>query len=293
MFRWVLFNVWTLIKMKSDFFIGKKALITGGSSGIGLAVARELAARGSHVTILSRNTNYLTKAVQEIQSSAITADQRIEFIVGDITERESLNNVLDQHMNSAGCPDIILNSAGVAHPGTFTGLKPEIFDWMMQVNYFGTVNVLKKLVPNMQKARSGNIINVSSIAGFIGVYGYTAYGASKFAISGLSDALRAELKPHGIKVSIVFPPDTDTPQLDYEKKYKPFITKQIAGSSKLMSAQAVALEIVHGIERGKYLILPGFESKLFYFLHHFAGKALYPIMDVMVSDAISKLKLGK
>lgn len=279
--------------MENNSLFHKKSLITGGSSGIGLAIAKELAAHGSHVTILSRNLDPLKRAVIEISSRVIDKDQKIDYLSLDISDQASVINVLDQYVQTSGCPDIIVNSAGVAHPGTFTSLKPEIFEWMMNVNYFGTVHVLKALVPYLQKAHSGNIVNISSIAGFIGVYGYTAYGASKFAVAGLTDALRAELKPYGIKVSVVFPPDTQTPQLDYEKQYKPFITKQIAGSSKLMSAEAVSKEVIKGMLRGKYLILPGFESKLFYFLHHFAGKALYPVMDLMVNDAIGKLKFGK
>jgi 3-dehydrosphinganine reductase len=279
--------------MKTDHFNNKRALVTGGSSGIGLAVAKELAAHGCNVTILSRNLDLLTSAVSEIRSKAKNVDQKIEYISADITDFEGLTAILNEYTRENGCPDIVVNSAGVAHPGTFTNLKPEIFDWMMQVNYFGTVHVLKTFVPQMQKARSGKIVNISSIAGFIGVYGYTAYGASKFAVAGFSDALRSELKPYGIRVSVVFPPDTQTPQLDYEKEFKPFITKQVAGSSKLMTSEAVAKEIIKGIEHNKYLILPGFESKLFYFLHHFVGRAIYPVMDMMVNDAISKLKLGK
>jgi len=186
----------------------------------------------------------------------------------------------------------VINSAGVAHPGTFTSLKPEIFDWMMDVNYFGTVNVLKNLVPKMKERRSGVIVNISSIAGFLGIYGYTAYSASKFAVTGFTDALKSELKPFRIHISIVFPPDTQSPQLDYEKKYKPFVTQQVAGSAKLMSADAVAKEIIKSVSRNKYIVLPGFEGKLLYHLKNIVGKNLHPILDNMTKNAIRKIKLG-
>lgn len=276
-----------------DFFTGKLALVTGGSSGIGLAIAKQIVQRQGSVAILARRPEMLSSAINEIEKFRITQDQKILPIQGDVTDFETLQSVLETLILQHGTPDIVINSAGVAHPGNFTNLSLDIFHWMMDVNYFGTVNVLKILVPGMQKRRSGAIVNMSSIAGFIGVYGYSAYGASKYAIAGFSDALRSELKPYNIKVSVVFPPDTDTPQLEYEKQYKPFITKEIAGSAKLMSADIVAREIVQKVASGKYVILPGGEGKLLYFAHHFLGRTLYPIMDFMVKSSIQKLKFKK
>lgn len=274
-------------------YTNKLVLITGGSSGIGLALAKGIAAQGGNVAILARHQDALDQAEAEIFQSRLDPVQRVYKVNADITEPDSLNATLTKFKAEAGVPDIVINSAGVAHPGKFTTLKPEIFHWMMDVNYFGTVNVLKNLIPEMQQRHSGTIVNISSIAGFIGVYGYSAYGASKFAVSGLSDVLRAELKPYGIQVSVVFPPDTKTPQLEYESQFKPFITKEVAGSAKLMSAEEVAAEILRMSARGKYIILPGSEGKLLYFAKNLIGKSLYPVMDWMVSSAISKIKLGK
>ncbi len=276
-----------------NFFTGKMALVTGGSSGIGLAIAKQIVRNQGNVAILARHPELLNSALVEIEKVRCTQDQIILALQGDVTQFESLKIALEDFSKQHGTPDIIINSAGVAHPGNFSNLAIDIFHWMMDVNYFGTVNVLKILVPAMQKRRSGTIVNISSIAGFIGVYGYTAYGASKYAVAGFSEALRSELNPYNIKVSVVFPPDTDTPQLEYEKQYKPFITKEIAGSAKLMSADDVAREIVHKVAGGKYIILPGGEGKLLYFAHHFLGRTLYPIMDLMVRSSIQKLKFKK
>ncbi len=273
-----------------EYFKGKSVLITGGSSGIGFALAKLLVLSEANITILARKEGNLTKAKSMLEFHAQSPNQKILALKADVIDRLSLTELLNNWVHKNGLPDVVINSAGVAHPGTFTSLRPEIFDWMMDVNYFGTVNVLKTLVPLMKKRRSGNIINISSVAGFIGVYGYTAYGASKFAISGLSDALRSELKPFGINVSIAFPPDTDTPQLDYEKEFKPFITKKIAGSAKLMSAEDVAYEILKKAAKKKYLILPGLESKFLYFGHNLLGQGIYPVMDWMVRSAISSIK---
>lgn len=272
---------------------GKLVLITGGSSGIGLSIAKQVAAQGGNVAILARNAQMLESARRQIEDNRVLTDQQVHSIVADVTQFGELTVILEAFIAEIGLPDMVVNSAGVAHPGKFTTLPIDIFHWMMDVNYFGTVNTLKILVPPMQKKRSGTIVNISSVAGFIGVYGYTAYGASKYAISGFSDALRAELKPYSIQVSLVFPPDTQTPQLEYEKQFKPFITEEIAGSAKLMSADIVANEILRKVLKKKYVILPGREGKLLYFAHHLVGGRLYPIMDMMVRSSIQKLKFKK
>jgi 3-dehydrosphinganine reductase len=276
-----------------DFYRGKLVLITGGSSGIGLALAKGVAASGGNVAILARTKEMLSASESEIKSSQVVSNQKVFSIMADITQVEKLVSVLDKFVALAGIPDIVINSAGVAHPGKFTALDPGIFHWMMDVNYFGTVNVLKTLLPQMQQRRSGTIVNISSIAGFIGVYGYSAYGASKYAVRGLSDVLRSELKPYGLKVSVVFPPDTETPQLEYESQYKPFITKEVAGSAKLMSADTVAKDVLKQVARGKYIILPGSEGKLLFTAQNLLGRLLYPIMDMMVNSAIAKIKFGQ
>ncbi len=276
-----------------SFYENKLALITGGSSGIGLALAKGIAAQGGSVAILARHQEQLEIAECEIQKACINPLQMVHAIIADITQAEKLTKILARLKVDVGIPDIVINSAGVAHPGKFTALDPEIFRWMMDVNYFGTVNVLKELLPEIQQRHSGNIVNISSIAGFIGVYGYSAYGASKYAIRGLSDVLRSELKPYGVKVSVVFPPDTQTPQLEYESKIKPFITKQVGGSANLMTAEAVAAETLKKIAQGKYIILPGSEGKLLFTAQNLLGRGFYPVIDLIINSAIAKIKFGK
>lgn len=276
-----------------NFFKDKHALITGGSSGIGLALSKRLAKEGCKVAILSRQEILLQSAVDEISRLTPEGSLPVIPLQADVTKRQELKTVLEAYTSQHGIPDIVINCAGVSHPGTFTSLKHEVFQWMMDVNYFGTVNVLKLLVPGMKVRRSGHIVNISSMAGFLGIYGYTAYSASKFAVSGFTDVLRSEMKPYNIKVSIVFPPDTQTPQLEYEEKFKPFITKQVASSAKLMSAEAVADEIVRRVARGKYIVLPGFEAKAFYALQNLLGRRVYPVLDLLIGNAISKLRIGK
>ncbi len=270
---------------KTSPFTNKLALITGGSSGIGLALAKGLAAQGARVWITGRRKDALTAAALEVERAAGRTPRLFPADVSDSAQVEAL---LAELTRQDGLPDLVINSAGVTHPGYVQDLPLEIFRQMMEINYFGTVNVVKAVLPGMLARRSGQIVNISSGAGFLGVFGYSAYGASKYAVRGFSDVLRAEMKPHGIRVSIVFPPDTDTPQLAYETPFKPPETKAISGNAKVQSAEAVAAAILKGVARGRYIILPGFDIWLFYHLNNLLGNAVYPLMDWMVADARRK-----
>jgi len=260
----------------------KKALITGGSSGIGLALARSLAIEGTDICLLARDEDKLASAKEALTRLTSREDQRIETLSCDIRDFANLSCILENWTDSFGIPDLVINSAGVAYPGYFQELDVDIFHWLMDINYFGTLHVLKILIPEMIARGSGTVVNIASQAGFVGVFGYTGYGASKYAVRGLSDALRAEMNPHGIQVSIVFPPDTQTPQLDFEAPIKPPETKAIAGNSQVLSPEKVAESILNGIKKGRYVIIPGFEGKILYRLINLLGNLTYPVMDWLV-----------
>lgn len=264
---------------------GKLALVTGGSRGIGLAVSKELSARGASVWIAARDGDRLTLARRQIEEARRSDRQGVGTLTLDVTDAGQVESVLSAFTAETGVPDILVNSAGVAHPGRFEELDLEIFRWMMEVNYFGTVHVTKAIVPGMIARGFGHIVNISSIAGFLGVYGYSAYGASKFAVTGLSDVLRAEMKPLGIGVSLVFPPDTDTEQLVYEAQFKPAVTKALSSTAKALSPEKVARSIVDGVVRRRFIITPGLEGSIFFRAQNLLGGFVYPLMDLMVSRA--------
>ncbi len=266
----------------ANTFRDKVVLITGGSSGIGLALAKQLAAQGARVWMVARRKDVLVAAQSEVQK---VAGQPCEVFSADISDAAQAASVVEQVTRAAGLPDLVINSAGVTHPGYVQEIGLDIFHRLMEVNYFGTVYMVKAVLPGMLERGSGHIVNISSGAGFLGVFGYSAYGATKYAVRGFSDVLRAELKAHGIHVSIVFPPDTDTPQLAYEQPFKPPETKALSGTAGVMSADAVASAILKGVRRGKYAILPGMETKVLYHLSNLLGNAVYPIMDGMIKSA--------
>ena len=270
----------------SEYYRGKTVLITGGSSGIGFAIANALVEMDAIVILLARDPDKLNMAKSSILENHPTAN--VEIVSADVADTESLNVLRDNYANNQDIPDILINCAGVARPGYVEELPLEVYRWTMDIDFHGTVNMVKLLLPGMLNRGSGHIINVSSIAGVIGIFGYTAYCGAKFAVKGFSDALRSELIPKGIKVSVLYPPDTDTPQLAWENQYKPKETKAISGTAKPISPAWVAQHTLKDAARGKYSLVPGFEAKLMYFAGTRLGNWVYPVMDVLVHSAIKK-----
>ena len=264
-------------------FSGQHALITGGSSGIGKAVAKLLAQRGANISIIARDCAKLETARQEISASIIDSQQRILAITADVTQQKAIEFALKQAIADLGRPQILITSAGIAIPGYFQELSLATFHQTMAVNYFGSLYAIKAVLPEMIAAGQGHIVLISSGAGLIGLYGYTAYSSSKFALRGLAESLRGELKTHQIKVSIVYPPDTDTPQLAAENKTKPPETKLITETAQLWTAEGVAQEIIKGMIKDKFAIAPGGEMTLLNRLHSIIGGLLNWYFDKIVS----------
>ncbi len=247
-------------------FHNQLAIITGGSSGIGRATACLLTRRGAHVSIIARRQELLDETLAELESLRESPAQRLRAHSADVTDWEQTQEAIAALTADGHPPDVLVNAAGFAHPGYCEELPLEIFRSTMDVDFFGTLHPIKAALPTMIERRSGHIVNFSSVAGFLGVFGYTAYGAAKFAVRGFSDALRQEMKPYGIHVSVIFPPDTDTPQLHYENQFKPTETRRIAGAARALTADQVAGALVHGIERRQVYILPSLDTRLYFLL---------------------------
>ena len=247
-----------------QWFRNKKVFITGGSSGIGKALAIKLSGWGAHVYIAARGEQRLQDALKEVKAAA-GANQTIGAVQMDISDRQATKAVAQTVLEGLGGLDILVNNAGVARPGHVQELDDDVFDEMMTINYFGTVNVTRAFLPHFTQQKSGHICNVSSILGMMGIFGYTAYAASKFAVTGFSECLRQELMPHGIDVSVVFPADVDTPQLHAEEEFKPTETKAISGTVKMLPPDLVANCIAEGIKANKHRIVPGFNTKFVLF----------------------------
>jgi 3-dehydrosphinganine reductase len=255
-----------------DWYRGKRVIVTGGSSGIGRATAEALAEWGSHVAIVARECERLERASGEIRARRASIEQRVEPLQADVARREDVERAISLGVERLGGVDILVNNAGVAHCARFEETSDAQFERMMEVNYRGVVNVTRTVLPHLKAQGRGHIANVSSVAGFLGIYGYTAYAASKFAVVGFSEALRQELLPYGIAVSVLFPPDTDTPQLTEENRTKPPETRAIVGRVRVMAPEAVARALLEGIASGRHRIVPGIEARLTHSVaRHFPG----------------------
>ncbi len=235
-----------------EYFRGKHVLVTGASTGIGLSASRLIVANGGSVTLIARGADKLAAA-------ASTLGDRAHILALDVTNSPEVREKLAAHL-ARHPADMLINNAGAARPGRFVELEDRHFHEMMDLNYFGTVHLCRAVVPHLIARNGGHILNVASMLGVLGIYGYSAYAASKFAVVGFSQCLRAELWPHGVKVSVCLPPNTDTPGLIEENRTKPRETHAIEGKVKTMSADAVAEAMLQGMASGTYEIVPGFDG---------------------------------
>ena len=272
--------------MNIEYYRGKTVLITGGSSGIGFALANALVQMDAIIILLARDYENLKIAKSSILDKHPKA--KVQIVAADVTGEDFCATLYEKFLRNHETPEILINCAGVARPGYVEELPLNVYRWTMDIDYHGTVNLVKFLLPGMLERGSGHIINVSSIAGVIGTFGYTAYCGAKFAVKGFSDALRSELKPKGIRVSVLYPPDTDTPQLAWENQYKPKETRAISGASKPISPDWVAQYTLREAARGEYAIVPGLDAKIMYFAGTSLGNLIYPIMDLLVRSASKK-----
>ena len=265
-------------------YLDRHVIITGGSSGIGKATAKLLAQQGANISLIARDRAKLALAQQEIKEVAINSQQQILIFVADVSQPEEIAAAIQNAIAILGTPQLLITSAGIAHPGYFSEIPLEVFEQTMAINYFGSLYAVRAALPAMELEKQGNIVLISSGAGIVGIYGYTAYCPSKFALRGLAESLRGELKPKGVGVTIVYPPDTDTPQLAAENKIKPPETKKITATAKAWTAEAVAEAIVRGVAQGQFTIAPGIELTVLNRFHSLIAPLLNWYFDRIVKQ---------
>lgn len=222
-------------------------IVTGGSEGIGRAVAEAAVHRGARVSLIARRA-------PELEAAATAIGAGTQWATADVCDPTALRAAIGELTAHSGPCDVLVANAGYALPGRFWELPDDEFRAEMEVNFLGAVNAARAVVDSMRQRRSGHLCFVSSTAGLVGVYGYSAYSPTKFALRGLAETLRSELAPDGVKVSVVYPPDTDTPGFAKENESKPPETVAISGAIKPVPASRVAEGILNGIERDRFTI---------------------------------------
>jgi short-subunit dehydrogenase len=223
---------------------GLRILITGASQGIGRALAEAAARRGARVLAAARSDALLSELAQRVRTSGGT----IETVHADITRREDREAMAGAALRHFGGIDVLVNNAGLGATGHFAEVRPERLRTIMEVNFFALVETTRQFLPLLRLGHKPVIVNISSIAGKRGIPARSEYSASKFAVQGFSEALRAELSKDGIDVLVVCPGLTQT-------NFSQNMLEQKAALKldhlRGMTAEAVATAILRSLERGR------------------------------------------
>jgi butyryl-CoA dehydrogenase len=178
-------------------FEGRVAAITGAGSGIGRALAEELARRGTHLALSDVDETGLAETVTRCEGTGVkVTSQRV-----DVADRDAVFGWADRVVDDHGQVHLVFNNAGVALGATIEAMSYEDFEWLMNINFWGVVHGTKAFLPHLKAAGEGHVVNLSSVFGLISIPSQSAYNASKFGVRGFTDALRMELELEGCDVS--------------------------------------------------------------------------------------------
>ena len=237
-------------------------IITGGSSGIGLEVARIYLAKGYRVSLMARRADILQDAREELLKASHVTQDAIFLVTVDVCNETEMRAAVKAAEAEHGPCDVLVTSAGRVDPQFFDAQPSDIFDAQLAVNFFGTVYAVRAVLAGMKQRRSGRIMLISSGAALIGIPAYAAYCASKSALTGFAEALRLEAQGYGVSVSICYPPDTLTPQYEREVGLRPAAAQALMGAVRPWRPDTVAQLLVNGTERGKRQVHFGLTLKL-------------------------------
>jgi short-subunit dehydrogenase len=250
----------------------RRALVTGASSGIGRAVALELARRGAHVVLFARREDRLAEVAGQIERDF---GRRAIPVAGDVTQAETRSRAIDIPQRELGGLDILVNNAGIAAHGRFATADPARLRPIMEVNFFAPVELTRAALPLLRQGREPIIVNIGSILGKRGCPHKSEYSASKFALQGFSEALRAELAADGIDVLVVAAGPTETEHFENlleEQGELPW------GDPRRAAPEQVAQSIVRAIERGRHELITGWRAWFWVTLNRIAPRLVDRIM---------------
>jgi NAD(P)-dependent dehydrogenase (short-subunit alcohol dehydrogenase family) len=223
-------------------FEGAVAVITGGASGIGLATAQLLHARGAHVVLADINQQGLQRAEEQLRLNNSKAMGNISSIPTDVTDEQQVQALMRKATEIHGRINLVVTSAGVGNGGPIDLFTSVQMQAMMNINFMGTYHCVQAALPTMRQQQSGHFVLLSSVAGKLGAPLLTGYCASKWAVRGFSIALRAELHGTGIGVTTVYPAWVETPMIHQEED-----AMQLLNVQALLTADQVAAEILQAV----------------------------------------------
>jgi 3-dehydrosphinganine reductase len=268
-------------------FKDEVVVITGGSSGLGKALALRFAKAGAHIALIARNRDKLARVEEEL-SSLCEPGRKIAAFSCDVSDYESMEKTFQAVTDRFGLPDILINNAGILREGSFEGFPLSTFQDIMQINYFGILNCAKVVIPLFREKGRGRIVNISSIGGKMGSFGYAAYCSSKFAVSGLTEVMRIELTPLNIKVHLVCPGEFDSPMVDELNTYRSEENRAVTQTIPVLPLDAVADEVMRGIRKDRYLIIPGIMTRLLEMSNRWFPSISRRVVDFKLRSACRK-----
>jgi butyryl-CoA dehydrogenase len=241
-------------------FRGRVAAVTGAGSGIGRALARDLAARGAHLALSDIDAAGLAETVMLCDGSGV----KITSHHVDVADRDAVYAWADQVVADHGLVNLIVNNAGVALAATIEAMSYEDFEWLMNINFWGVVYGTKAFLPHLKAAGEGHVVNLSSVFGLISVPGQSAYNAAKFAVRGFTDALRMELEmnPCGVSCTTVHPGGVKT-NIARSARVDPSVTlggRSVPDDFERMARttpESAARQILQGVIRNRRRVLVG------------------------------------
>lgn len=236
--------IWLGFKLRYHLWLpnldGKHVLITGGSSGLGKCVALEAARLGAHVSIIGRNSVKLFDARTDIMRAKKNPDQLVTYSVADVGDLSGLEDAIEIIVGAVKEIDILITCAAFALCGKIEEVPYFAINSMIQTNLIGTINCIKLVVPAMKRRRSGNIILMGSQISLMGLYGYSAYASTKFAIRGVAESLQMEVEPYNVQVTLCLPSDFDTPGFEPEIECKSDVANMLSTLEAVPDPEAVA-----------------------------------------------------
>uniref|UniRef100_A0A0K8WJU8 3-dehydrosphinganine reductase n=2 Tax=Bactrocera latifrons TaxID=174628 RepID=A0A0K8WJU8_BACLA len=250
-----------VMRKRPKMLVGRHVVITGGSRGIGLCLAVECAMKGANVTVIARDQKLLSGAVALMEVIRQVPDQKFQYRCLDIAlNYDDVANTLREVEEGLGDIYMLVNCAGMAICGVYEDISVDDARKLMDINYWGSYNCTRYVLPKMKKTREGIIVFTSSLAALFGIYGYGPYTASKYAVRGMAETIAMETRHLGILVTLALPADTNTPGFENEEKTKPKETKIISGGGGLAEPQQVAKQILNDALCGNFISILGAES---------------------------------
>ncbi|MCK6503440.1 SDR family NAD(P)-dependent oxidoreductase [Myxococcota bacterium] len=273
----------------------RTAFITGGTAGIGRSLALALAHSGASVVVCARGQSALDETLAALRQA--NPGGAHGAVSADVADPAAMKAAAAQALSILGEVDLLICNSGFAKAGTVAELDDADFRRLMDVNFYGHVNTVRAFQPHMVARGKGDIVLVSSMLAVLSVYGYAAYSASKFAITGFAQALRQELMLHGVRVKLFLPPTTDTPGLARENQDKPALCLEMEMGSALNATHSpdkVAAAFLKWLPGGRFYGYATWDSWLQFFMAHHFPELTLSLADGELHGARKRLeKKGK